>query len=44
MFSYLNRVIEILPEGIEDYEEDMSKEELKAAKQRQKELNRDKRK
>lgn len=44
VFSYLNRVIEILPEGIEDYEEDMSKEELKAAKQRQKELNRDKRK
>ncbi|MGN0438508.1 MAG: prepilin peptidase [Lachnospiraceae bacterium] len=44
IFSYLNRVIEILPEGIEDYDENMTKEELAAEKLRQKELAKDKRK
>lgn len=44
IFSYLNRVIEILPEGIEDYDENMTKEELAAEKVKQKELAKDKRK
>lgn len=44
VFSYLNRVIEILPEGIEDDEEEKTKEELAAEKIRHKELARDKRK
>lgn len=44
VFSYLNRVIEILPEGITDDDEEKTKEELAAEKTRQKEMNRDKRK
>lgn len=44
IFSYLNRVIEILPEGIEDDDGEKTKEELAAEKIRQKELAKDKRK
>lgn len=43
IFSYLNRVIEILPEGIED-EKEKTKEEIAEEKRKQKELAKDKRK
>lgn len=43
IFSYLNRVIRILPEGIEDDEqENLTKDELKVLKEKQKERRKDK--